>query len=105
MTYEAYPEIEIPAFLEAPGWGDNSWHNDVVPNSLYEIDASTQECLRVWVAELDPAQREAPDFPRFMVEHVRNEDEYNTGTAPKLYVGESEEEAAAAIAKLLESRR
>lgn len=97
IYYQEHPTIAIPASLQRSGWEDRSWHNDVCAKSDYELDPKTQECFRVWVAEENASEREYPDSFRFLLEHVRNEDEDTNGEALELYQGDSEADLQLAI--------
>jgi hypothetical protein len=105
MMYRQHPTCEIPPFLQGEGWFDNSWRNDTCANSLFEFDEATQEALRVWVAEEKPADREYPDGPRYIVEHIRKESEYLDGEALVLYSGEDAAAAEAAVRQFMEARK
>jgi hypothetical protein len=35
MRYNQFPDIEIPAFLQAEGWKDVSYHNEEAPRSEF----------------------------------------------------------------------
>ncbi len=100
--YYQHPGIEIPKFLQGDKWVDNSWRNDTCAKSELELDATTMESIRVWVEREDKADREYPeDGARFVVEHVRNEEEHTSGEARVLYQGESEGIAESAVEEFL----
>ena len=101
-TYTQHPNIAIPDFLQAEPWQDASWKNDVCAKSLLEFNpGDDHECLRVWVAEDNPADREYPDGPKFILEHVRTEDEHTNGEALELYRGDDAENVRVLIETFL----
>lgn len=105
-TFSAFPDISIPAFMQEAGWDDNSWRNDVHPKGQFPLALPYEdEVVRVWVAPAAVEDREYPECPRFIVEHVRTEDEHTDGQAPILYQGESEVEAAEACDRLISARK
>lgn len=99
MTYNEFPSIAVPEFLQGEPWEDYSYRNDVCPRSQMALIGGG--CLTVWVAEDDLTQREYPDQGKFTLEHHVVEDDFE-GTV--LYQGDSVEEVRAAIAAFLVSR-
>lgn len=55
-------DVQIPA-----GFTDNSWHNDTMPNFIYDFGDCT--LLKVWIDYADENMREHPGAPRFLVEY------------------------------------
>jgi hypothetical protein len=101
MHYKEFPKIEIPDFLQ--DWRDLSWHNDVNPMSvLYLTSDEEQDYIVCWVAELNRADREYPDTPRFAVQVVGGPDDFGTGQGYVCH-SDSEDEVRAVIARAVEA--
>lgn len=68
MKFRDYPEIEIPReFENTTYWADTSWHNDVTA-SLEQVKKTAHgNTVVVWVYDDDPAKREVPFVPKYVV--------------------------------------
>lgn len=92
-TFEDFPDIAIPEFLQGAGWEDHSWHNDAAPHMQYPLPSGAG--IVVWVAHDDPSMREDPSWNKFLVEYQPNIEEWVEEGRVILYDGNSEEEAKA----------
>jgi hypothetical protein len=72
----------FPAWLQALGFRDESWHNDASGRALYALPDQVR--LSVWVGEEDPEAREWPEF-RY---HVSVEFSEGNGEEIALYLGD-----------------
>jgi len=112
MTYKAFPEITIPAWLEPPvpeegeeaerGWEDTSWGNDALAKSQAYLKFDPEgeaHVITVWVNYADVSEREVP--PGFQVVVDRNQDEWDNDTGITLYQGEDSEAARWAVHRYL----
>lgn len=60
-TREFGDNYTVPKFLIINPWEDISWHNDAMPSFL-----NKERGLLVWIAEIDPEDREY-ECPQYMV--------------------------------------
>lgn len=69
MSYrDEFPEfgeldVEIPE-----GFTDNSWHNDVCPSFICQIDEVGDYIVKLSVDHKDPEKRELQGYPRFLAQ-------------------------------------
>lgn len=106
VVFNQHPSVKVPAFLQRKGFDDDSWRNDACAKCTVDFPgtkfAKFESGLCIWVSEVEPSEREmAEDWPRFVVQHVRNEDEWTNGEAELIYEGESEADAAKAVFEML----
>lgn len=99
--YKDFPHIAIPKALE--DWEDHSWHNDAMPHS--ELPLGDGSGIVFWVSPEDRAMREAPEYPRYIVEYQPDIDDQDELLRRILYEGEVLHEAMAAVATFLSARR
>jgi hypothetical protein len=95
--YAEHNDIEIPQFLRGPGWEDRSYHNDTCARSEYDLPDG-QRIIPVCVEHDDPAKREVDH--KYTVYIINAEDQAEVGS--EHYEGDSAEEAAAVIARLIQ---
>lgn len=72
--FPQFPHADMPPI--PADWEDSSWHNDVCPSFRVMQGGdgdSNYEFSRVWIAESDPAERELPEMPRFIVSYENGE--------------------------------
>lgn len=82
-------DIEIPKFLQAPAWADESWGNDVTAHVRHiDLPKESDYELWVWVAEDNPAERESHDMKKFSVSIYERE----TGDELESFEAETEAE-------------
>lgn len=81
-------DLEIPKFALDLGFIDQSWHNDAAAHM-------SKGRLHLWVAEVDPEQREYPQAPRFTLEISESAEDY--GYPVTLLRTDSEEQISTAI--------
>jgi elongation factor P hydroxylase len=86
--YREHNAIEIPVFLRH--WEDVSYHNDLCARSEYQLGRHT---ITIWVERADPADREYPDSPQFIVEFCPDGD-LNSEDLESLYKGDDRSQAA-----------
>ncbi len=86
--YREHSAIEIPVFLRQ--WEDVSYHNDLCARSEYQIGKHT---ITIWVERADPADREHPDGPQFIVEFCPDGD-LNAEGVTSLYEGDDASQVA-----------
>jgi hypothetical protein len=60
-------EYDIPLEIEALGWTDISWHNDMCPSFTPDPD---EDKIRLWVEHPDPNMREYDDQPRYVINRM-----------------------------------
>lgn len=99
-TYKEFPSVPIPPWLQGDGWEDESWHNDAMPRSCRVL--GNARVLSVWVDFDAPEMREWEDGGKYTVTH---EDALRTDDLVEVYSGDSEDEAQAAIARVIEENK
>lgn len=62
-----FPAADMPEILA--GWIDSSWRNDACPKFAIPLASDPADCtaVSIWVDYSDPAAREFPELPRFLV--------------------------------------
>lgn len=58
---------DVPSKIEALGWTDISWHNDMCPS--FTPDPNDPD-IRLWVEHPDPSMREFDDQPRYAINRI-----------------------------------
>ena len=102
MRYEAFPEIEVPPFLQVGRWKDHSYRNDACAKSFLVLESDAHGPTRgiiVWVNYDDPSDREVPH--KYRVEARESAADWEDDDGVELYSGENAAEAVAVIVKYM----